>query len=180
MEPCGWKKLADECIRSINNTTEVCTCRRDTCMEKLKGQISVDFYKECSEFIERVRLHRHRTTLERHLKKFDQLNQQTRGGHSSIGGHSKHQQNHTCMAQRTPLTSDALTLPTSPTWPNNISNISRNNRNNDNNNSEVKQMAEESIGSPPYRSPNFPAGPWTQFCYSSPKHPHGEYISAME
>ena len=65
------KQLADECIRSINNTIEVCTCRRVTCMEEPKGQISVYYFKECCEFLKRVRGCRHRTTLERHLRKSD-------------------------------------------------------------------------------------------------------------
>ena len=31
------KQLADECIRSIKNTTDTCTCIRDTCMNEIKG-----------------------------------------------------------------------------------------------------------------------------------------------
>ena len=31
------KQLVDECIRSINNTIEEFTCRRDKCMEELEG-----------------------------------------------------------------------------------------------------------------------------------------------
>ena len=55
-------------VRSINNTTEICTCRRDACMEQIQGQISANYYKECCDFMERVREHRHRFTLGRHLK----------------------------------------------------------------------------------------------------------------
>ena len=58
---------------------------------------------------------------------------------------------------------------------NNISSISRNN-----NNTAVRQMGEESIQNPPYGSPGFPAGLWTQFCYSSQKPPYGEYITTLE
>ena len=96
-------------------------------MEKLKGQISVDYYKECCEFIERVREYRHETTLERHPSKFEWLCQKTRGDQSNISGCLNQQHHtcmaqiaaltsdaHTCMAQRTALTSDALTSPTLP------------------------------------------------------------------
>ena len=94
------KQLADEHIRSINNTT----------MKQIKGQISVTYYKECCEFMEKVREHRQRTTLERHLRKYECLCQQNKGGHSNIGGHSNKQQHHTCMAQNTAsaLTSDVV------------------------------------------------------------------------
>ena len=44
----------------------------------------------------------------------------------------------------------------------------------------VKQVGEELVRSPPYRSSSVPAGPWIQFCYSSQKAPHGEYFSAVE
>ena len=39
-------------------------------MEQIKGEISVNYYKECCECMERVREHRHRSTLERHLRKY--------------------------------------------------------------------------------------------------------------
>ena len=64
------KQLAEDHITSINNTLDVCTCTRDTCMEELKGQISDFYFKECCEFIKRVREYRHKTILEKHLKKF--------------------------------------------------------------------------------------------------------------
>ena len=38
-------------------------------MEQIQGQISTYYYKECCDFMERVKEHRHRLTLERHLKK---------------------------------------------------------------------------------------------------------------
>ena len=38
------KQLADEHIRSINNRIEICTCKREACMEQIKGQISVTYY----------------------------------------------------------------------------------------------------------------------------------------
>ena len=41
-------------------------------------------------------------------------------------------------------------------------------------------MGEECIRDPPYRSPRFPAGPWTQFCYCCQKAPYGEYITTVK
>ena len=41
-------------------------------------------------------------------------------------------------------------------------------------------MGEESIRSPPHRSPSVPAGPWTQFCYCPEKPPYAEYITVVE
>ena len=71
-------------------------------MEQIKSQISVSYYKECCEFMEKVREHRHRSTLERHLRKYEWLCQQNKGGHSNK------QQHHTCMAQNTAQTPDAV------------------------------------------------------------------------
>ena len=77
-------------------------------MEQNKGQISVTYYKECCEVMEKVREHRQGTTLDRHLRKYECLCQQNKGGHSNIGGCSNKQQHHTCMAQSTALTSDVV------------------------------------------------------------------------
>ena len=87
---------ADEHIRAINNTIDTCTCIGDTGMNQLKGQINDFYFKECTEFISRVRECRHQTILGRHLRKFEWLCQQTRGGCSNNpGDHSKN--HHTCI-----------------------------------------------------------------------------------
>ena len=65
------RQLANEHVRSINNTIATCTCQRDTCMEELKDQISNFYFQESVKFIERVRETRHQTVLKRHLSKFD-------------------------------------------------------------------------------------------------------------
>ena len=65
-------------------------------MEEFKGQISDFYFKECYEFIKRVREYKHKTVLERQLKKFEQLYHKTKGGCSNTeSGHSNHQK-HTC------------------------------------------------------------------------------------
>ena len=69
------------------------------------GLVIIIILKNVLFFIERVKEHRHGTTLERHLKKYDWLCQKNTGGHSNT-------QHHTCMAQSTALTSDAVTSPT--------------------------------------------------------------------
>ena len=48
-------------------------------MEELKDQISNFYFQESVKFIERVRETRHQTVLKRHLSKFDQLWQRSRG-----------------------------------------------------------------------------------------------------
>ena len=63
------RQLANEHVRSINNTIAMCTCLKDTCMTELKDQISNFYYQECSKFIERVKETRHLTVLKRHLSK---------------------------------------------------------------------------------------------------------------
>ena len=73
------RQLTNERVRNINNTIATCTCLRDTCMEELKDQISNFYFQESVKFIERVRETRHQTVLKRHLSKFDQLWQRSRG-----------------------------------------------------------------------------------------------------
>ena len=73
------RQLANEWVRSINNTIATCTCLRDTCMNDLKEQISSFYFQECSKFIERVKETRHQTVLRKQLSKFYQLWQRYRG-----------------------------------------------------------------------------------------------------
>ena len=69
--------------------------------------------------MEKVREHRHRTTLVRHLRKYEHLCQQNKGGCSNFGGHSNKQQHCTCMVQNTasPLTSDVVSSPSTTLAP---------------------------------------------------------------
>ena len=103
------KQLANECVKSINNTIDACTFLRDTCMNEFKDHINNNLFEECSEFINWVREGRHQTTLKRHLSKFNWLYQQTRDGHSNISG-SCSKNNHTCtLALTTVVTTAAET-----------------------------------------------------------------------
>ena len=84
------KQLANERVRSINNTIETCTWQKDTCIEDLKCQISNFYFQECEKFIDRVKEQRHQSVLERQLSKFEWLWQRLRGGCSNNkNGHSK-------------------------------------------------------------------------------------------
>ena len=83
------RQLANERVRNINNTIQTCSWQRDTCMEDLKSQISNFYYKECEQFIEKVREWRHQSVLDRQLSKFEWLWQRIRGGCSNNNsGHS--------------------------------------------------------------------------------------------
>ena len=112
------KQLAEEHVRSINNTLDVCTCRRDThAWRNLKVRSVIFSSKECCEFIKMVREYRHKTILEKQVKKFEQLYHKTKGGCSNTGGgHSNNQQEHTCkMAPTAVLTPTTNTTTTSNT-----------------------------------------------------------------
>ena len=87
------RQLTNGRVRNINNTIQTCSWQRDTCMEDLKNQISNSYYyKECVEFIEKVRERRHQSVLGRQLSKFEWLWQGIRGGCSNNNsGHSKTQ-----------------------------------------------------------------------------------------
>ena len=76
------RQLANERIRNINNTTETCSCLRDTCIDELKDQISPFYFQESVKFIERVKETRNQLVLKRQLSKFDWLWQRFRGSHS--------------------------------------------------------------------------------------------------
>ena len=92
----------------------------------IKDKINNEVYAECYEFIQKVRECRHKTILARHLNKFNQLCQQTKGGHSNhLGAHSNNY--HACTGAQT--TSNCYI------------------------NHAVGQMGQEFIGSPPYQIP---------------------------
>ena len=76
------KQLMDERVRQTNNTIDICSNLINTCMNELKVKIRQELFEKCQEFIDRIRERRHKTVLERHLKKYERLCQKTRGGHS--------------------------------------------------------------------------------------------------
>ena len=63
--------MANECIRSIKTTIDVCIHLRETCVKEIKDHISNELYEECSEFVKNARECRHKTSLTRHLSKFN-------------------------------------------------------------------------------------------------------------
>ena len=81
--------LLNERIRSINNTINMLSQERDTCISRLKEKIKDEgLFQECEEFIEERREARHHKTMSRQRKKLEALCQNSksnfeRGGHSN-------------------------------------------------------------------------------------------------
>ena len=67
------KQLMNKRVRSFNSTTDSCTKQRDACRNDLKDDIDNELYKECSDFIKRVRESRHTKILDRQKNKFNRL-----------------------------------------------------------------------------------------------------------
>ena len=90
----------NERIRSINNTITMLNHQIDTCMNILDSMLNKEVMKECHEFINYIRERRHHKTMERQIKKFDNLWQKKTGGCSSIqnGGDGKSQSNGTTVS----------------------------------------------------------------------------------
>ena len=65
------KQLMDERVRQINNTIDVCSHLIYTCMNDLKVKIRQEHFKQCQEFIDKIREYRHETVLERQIIKFN-------------------------------------------------------------------------------------------------------------
>ena len=105
------KQLANEHIRLINNTIDICIHFRDTCMKELKDHINNELHEECSEFIKNVRECRHKTTLTR--QSFVPI----RDGHSNHSdGHTKN--SHTCTLA--PTTATVTTIMQLEKWVKNL------------------------------------------------------------
>ena len=67
------KALLNERIWSINNTIYMFNCQLDTCITDLEQIISEEDLKECQNFINTRREARHHKTMDRQIKKLDQL-----------------------------------------------------------------------------------------------------------
>ena len=79
------RKLLNERIRSINNTTESLEHVKYMYECELKGIVSIEIYKECKEYIETAKETRHNKVLQRQFSKFERLiekNSAKRSGHS--------------------------------------------------------------------------------------------------
>ena len=78
--------LLNERIRLINNTINMLSLQKDTCIRKLKEKIGEDLMKECEIFIEKRRETRHYKTMSRQKMKLEALWQKSnsdRGGCSN-------------------------------------------------------------------------------------------------
>ena len=75
--------LMNEKIRSINNTITMFKWQIDTCINRLGNMIGVEVMEECHRFISYRRERRHIKTLDRQIKKFNQLLQKNTGDHSN-------------------------------------------------------------------------------------------------
>ena len=76
----------NERARSINNTINMLSLQKDTCIRKLKEKIGEDLMKECEIFIEKRREPRHYKTMSRQKMKLEALCQKSnsnRGGCSN-------------------------------------------------------------------------------------------------
>ena len=85
------KALLNEKIQSINNTIYMFNCQLDTCKTDLEHIITEDDLKECQNFTYTRREARHSKTMDRQIKKVDQLchrNSSKRGGHSNTHGNN--------------------------------------------------------------------------------------------
>ena len=65
------KQLMDERVRLINSTIDIYSNFICTCMNKLKVKISQELHEECHDFINKIGECRHKTIMERQLKKFE-------------------------------------------------------------------------------------------------------------
>ena len=78
--------LLNERVRLINNTINMLSLQKDTCIRKLKEKIGEDLMKDCEIFVEKRREARHYKTMSRQKMELEALCQKSnsdRGGHSN-------------------------------------------------------------------------------------------------
>ena len=78
-------QLSNECVRTINNTTELSSLQRDTCRDQLARDLDEVTLRECQAFINRARETRSKSILECQKAKFNRLWHKTTGGHPKGG-----------------------------------------------------------------------------------------------
>ena len=83
------RMLMNERVRSINNMITMFRWQIDTCINSLGSLIGVEVIEECHGFISHRRERRHLSTLERQIKKYNQLWQRNTGGRSNFQHGSK-------------------------------------------------------------------------------------------
>ena len=67
------RQLLNERVRSINSTLYLCSLRKDTCINKLANILDKELFRECKEFMVRIRQARHLKNLTREVNKFDRF-----------------------------------------------------------------------------------------------------------
>ena len=75
--------LLNQRIRLIDNTINMLSQEKDTCIRKLEEKLDEDLMKECESFIEKRKEARHQKTLSKQKRKFKALCQKSsfkRGG----------------------------------------------------------------------------------------------------
>ena len=77
------RMLMNERVRSIKNTITMFRWQIYTCINSLARCIGMEVMEECHRFISLRRQRRHKSTLERQIKKFNSLWQRNTGGHSN-------------------------------------------------------------------------------------------------
>ena len=93
------RALLNERIRSINNTLNMLSSQKDTCMKELERSINEEWMAECKAFIEVGRENQHLKTLRRQKDKFHKLlyKKQEKEGRCTclLGIHNDHHSNPT-------------------------------------------------------------------------------------
>ena len=109
-------------LKSINSTNDFCSTPRETCMNEFKDRLDVQLYKECGEFIKRVKESIHEKILDRQKSKFNRLCQQNKGGPSNNNrsGHSNtYDPQEGCTSS--PVATAVTTMPSIDKWMKNLS-----------------------------------------------------------
>ena len=99
-------------------TTEQCIHQSGICMNNLEKVLDSHIYKECSDFILRVKEFTHRKTMERQTIKFERLFHTQRDGCSNhTGGCQKYNAN-TAYSDISPMHTNLTTTitPTTDRW----------------------------------------------------------------
>ena len=128
--------LMNERIRSVNNMNTMFKWQIDTCINSFRSMIGMKVMEECHRFMSYTRERRHIKTLDRQIKKFNQLWQKNTGGCSNYQhgreGHDQVQDTRKTTANNTetnqvPNTDTTPAIPVTPRetrkWVYNLSKI---------------------------------------------------------
>ena len=76
------RQLLNKRVRFINNSIELSSWQRDTCISQLASVLDEDTFKEWKTFLNRIRGSRHKCIIERKVATFNRLWLKISGGHS--------------------------------------------------------------------------------------------------